>query len=112
MVPPDAYTLAPMTWRPGMDIPTFPGERYEEVEPGFWTWTGGRSIVGDMSKRLQDHLDQAEDNERLAGKYSRAAYRSIIAGDDPKLIRAKCDMAVKAFKQVLTDRKVTRILES
>ena len=101
-----------MTWRPGMDIPNFPGERYEEVEPGFWTWTGGRSIVGDMNERLQNHLDQAEVNERVAGKYSRAAYRSIIAGDDPKLIRAKCDMAVSAFRKVLTDRKVTRILES
>ena len=95
-----------------MDIPTFPGERYEEVEPGFWTWTGGRSIVGDMNERLQDHLDQAEDNEYTAGRASMNAYRAVIAGDDPKIIRAKCDMAVALFARVLTDRKVTRILES
>ena len=71
--------------------------------------------MGDMSKRLQDHLDQAEDNERAAGRASRSAYRSVIAVDpkeDPKIIRAKCDMAVALFKQVLTDRKITRILES
>ncbi len=112
MVPADPYAVATLTWRPGMDIPNFPGERYEEVEPGFWTWTGGRSIVGDMNERLQDHLAQAEYNEIRAGQMSMAAYRSIIAGDDPKIIRAKCDVAVKVFARVLTDRKITAILES
>ena len=70
------------------------------------------TIVGDVTSRLQDHLDQAEDNEIRAGRASMNAYRAVIAGDDPKIIRAKCDMAVSAFRKVLTDRKVTRILES
>jgi hypothetical protein len=77
------------------------------------TMTEVHTIMGDVSRRLQDHLDQAEDNERLAGKMSRAAYQAVITPDeDTSIIQAKCDMAVKAFKQVLTDRKVTRILES
>ena len=65
-----------------------------------------------MNQRLSDHLDDAEDNEYRAGRFSQDAYRAIIANADPEVIRAKCDLAVVAFKQVLTDRKWTAILQA
>ncbi len=65
-----------------------------------------------MNKRLRDHLDQAEDNEYRAGRMSMRAYRSIINGEDPVVVRAKCDLAVVAFKQVLTDRNYTAMLQA